>query len=57
MEITIFDKWKFRRCIETLTRYGCFVTCDNWGNKCKKCSFNIQDNKWLYLHEEMMRLE
>lgn len=51
MEITDYDKWKFRRCLETMNRYGCIDT-DNGSesDRCKQCGFDIDNNKWGYLH-------
>lgn len=56
MEISDYEKWKFRRCIETLDRYGCANEkgdCD----KCSQCVFNVTEDVWSVLHCEMMRLE
>lgn len=53
-EITDYDKWKFRRCIETLNRYGCKGTGIKNNDKCPKCKFNISEDKWDYLHIKLM---
>ena len=58
LNITNYDKWKFRRCIETLNRYGCFNSYEgNEGENCRKCKFNIDNDMWDYLHCRTMRLE
>lgn len=52
MEISDYERWKFRRCIETINRYNkCYES------NCKKCMFNISEDAWDYLHCHMMRLE
>ena len=48
MEITNHDKWKFRRCIETLFRYD-NEACD--GSGCKKCEFYINSVMWNRLNK------
>lgn len=58
MEISDYERWKFRRCIETLDRYGCSNSYEgSEGDECKKCKFNIINDMWDFLHCEMMRLE
>ena len=58
MDITNYDKWKFRRCIESLNRYGCSNSYEGFkGEDCIKCKFNIPDDMWDLLHCHMMRLE
>lgn len=57
MNITNYDKWKFRRCIETLDRYGCeSEDIDFFENvvKCEKCSYNINIDMWIDLHNKVM---
>jgi hypothetical protein len=54
-EITDYDRWKFRRCIETLERYGCGTTFEvNEYNPCPKCKFNLTVDEWNYLHRKMI---
>ena len=55
MKTTSYDKWKFRRCIETLDRYGCEsedIDFENVG-KCKKCPYNINIDMWVDLHNKL----
>lgn len=54
--INDYERWKFRRCIETLDRYGCANEkgdCDN----CPYCDFNVAEDVWTMLHCELMRIE
>ena len=47
MDVTRYEVWKFRRCIETHMRYG---PCSVRGIKtCEGCKFNISMNKFNYL--------
>jgi len=48
--ITNYDKWKFRRCIETIRRYGCTDLNNMNKDTCKICTFNIDYLKWDNLH-------
>lgn len=47
MEISNYEEWKFRRCLETLDRYGCKNDWDQHIiDKCQKCSYNIDTDLW-----------
>ena len=46
IEISDYERWKFRRCIETIRRYA----CTDSNNKCEMCDFDIELLKWDTLH-------
>ena len=46
MNITKYDMWRYRRCIETLERH--YSYCEN-RRTCKGCTFDIPLNKVRYI--------
>lgn len=55
MEITDYDRWKFRKCLETLDRYGCAnIDTRSESDICKKCRYYIEDKKWGHLLIRLM---
>ena len=43
--ITDYDRWKFRRCIETIRKNQCLDDCD-------VCKFNIEISKHISIASE-----
>ena len=40
MDVTKYDRWKYRRCIETIRKNQCLIDCD-------ECTFDIE--VWKYI--------
>lgn len=48
MDVTKYDVWRYRRCVETLERH--YASCQRRGN-CDGCDFDIPLDKVRYLSQ------
>jgi len=50
--ISNLDRWKFRRCVESIERYGCSSWEEGMSVKCDTCTYDIPTDEWETLQQE-----